>query len=168
LVVISYFFFFSDLRLGRSAKLINSNAASFIKNYPFLLQNPNCCLLSKSDSGKAAYYRNQNFHVILPESPEQRIQELFLPFYPSSISTVIGDRACHELTIGDARRAPTTLHCKRILKIRRKKMKKHKYRKRRKLNLYKRRNLKILREKRKKKEKREEERKIEWEKVHSD
>lgn len=174
LIVISYFLSFSDLQLGTSAKLINSSAASFIKNHPlpiaipFLTQKSNSCLLNKSDSGRAVYYRNPNFHVILPESPEQRIQELFLPFYPSSISTVIGEHASCELTIGDDIRAPTTLHCKRILKIRHKKMKKHKYRKRRKLNLYKRRSLKILREKRKKKEKREEERKIEWEKAHSD
>ena len=93
---------------------------------------------------------------------------MLLPFYRSNNSMIIGDHLSHELTIGDDIRAPTALHCKRILKIRRKKMKKHKYRKRRKLNLYKRRSLKILREKRKKKEKREEERKIEWEKVHSD
>ena len=114
------------------------------------------------------YYRNPNVHVVLPESHESRIQELLLPFRRSNISTVIGDYASCELTIGDDIRTPTTLHCKRILKIRHKKMKKHKYRKRRKLNLYKRRSLKILREKRKKKEKREEERKAEWEKIHAD
>lgn len=166
LIVISYFLSFSDLRLGTSAKLINSDASSFIKNY---LLPINSCLLNKSDSGKAVYYRNPNFHVILPESHESRIQELLLPFHRSNISTVIGDYVSCELAIGDdILRAPTTLHCKRILKIRRKKMKKHKYRKRRKLNLYKRRSLKILREKRKKKEKREEERKTEWEKVHAD
>lgn len=174
LIDISFFLSFSDLQLGTSANLINSDASSLIKNYllpitvPFLCQKSNSCLLNKSDSGKAVYYRNPNFHVILPENHESRIQELLLPFYRSNISMIIGDHLSHELTIGDDIRAPTALHCKRILKIRRKKMKKHKYRKRRKLNLYKRRSLKILREKRKKKEKREEERKIEWEKVHSD
>lgn len=133
-----------------------------------MFQKSNCWLPNKSDSGKVVYYRNPSFHIRLPDSREQKIDELFLPFYPSIISTVIGDRASGKLTIGDDIKTPPTLHCKRILKIRRKKMKKHKYRKRRKLNLYKRRSLKILREKRKKKEKREEERKIEWEKAHAD
>lgn len=106
--------------------------------------------------------------VILPEIPKPRIQELIIPVHGPILSRIIGDPASCELTIGDDVKVTTTLHCKRILKIRRKKMKKHKYRKRRKRDLFKRRHLKVLRERRKKAEKREAERKIEWEKAQLD
>ena len=124
--------------------------------------------MNTSDACSDVYYSNPSFQVILPEIPAQRKQELIFPVHSPSLSTFIGDPASCELTIGDDVKVTTTLHCKRILKIRHKKMKKHKYRKRRKRDLYKRRNLKILRERRKKSEKREEERKIEWEKAHAD
>ena len=161
------FSFFSDLELGTPAKLAN-----FIKNcsLPFTkpsFQKTNFCLMNTSDACSDVYYSNPSFQVILPEIPAQRKQELIFPVHSPSLSTFIGDPASCELTIGDVK-VTTTLHCKRILKIRHKKMKKHKYRKRRKRDLYKRRNLKILRERRKKSEKREEERKIEWEKAHAD
>lgn len=153
---------------------MNSNAANFITNYPLpftnssLFQKTNFCFINKSDVCSDVHYSNPSFQVLLPEIPLQRIQELIFPVQSPSLGTIIGDPASRELTVGDDVKVTTTLHCKRILKIRRKKMKKHKYRKRRKRDLYKRRNLKILRERRKKAEKREEERKIEWDKAHAD
>ena len=87
LIDISYFLSFSDLRLGTSANLINSDASSIIKNYllpitvPFLCQKSNSCLLNKSDSGKAVYYRNPNFHVTRkPWVKDSRIASSLLPF----------------------------------------------------------------------------------------
>lgn len=149
---------------------MSSNAANFIKYCPLPFTNPsllpktNLCLINKSDVS----YRNPSFQVILPEIPKQRIQELIFPVHGPILSRITGDPVSRELTIGDDVKVTTTLHCKRILKIRRKKMKKHKYRKRRKRDLFKRRHLKVLRERRKKKEKREAERKIEWEKAQLD
>lgn len=148
---------------------MNSTAASFIKDCPLpftipLFQKTNSSLLDKGDVSRAVYYSNPNLQAIFQEIPEQRIQQVIFPFRSPNLGIIIGDHASCELTIGDDVKDTTALNCKRILKIRHKKMKKHKYRKRRKRDLFKRRNLKILRERKKRAKIREEERRIEWEK----
>ena len=135
---------------------MNNTAAGF--TVP-LFQNPNLSILSRYNIGKAVYDGISRYKIIVPEISDKRIQELIFPHHSKIISTIIGDHDSRELTIGDDSQNATTLHCKRfkgILKIRRKKMTKHKYRKRRQRDLFKRRHLKVFREKRKAKRKEEE------------
>lgn len=158
-----------DLGTGTAAQL--NKAAHSTKSFPLfstvplLLQRPNLLILNTTNDGRVFPGGNPGYDIILPEIPKETIQELIFPHCSRIIRTIIGDHDTHELTVGDDTQDTKTLQCKRfkgILKIRRKKMKKHKYRKRRKRDLFKRRHLKVFREKRKA-ERKEEERKAKLE-----
>ncbi|KAL9970234.1 hypothetical protein ACROYT_G022574 [Oculina patagonica] len=82
-----------DVGLGTSAKLVNSNAANFIKNCPLPFTNPslfqktNFCFINKSDVYSDVHYSNPSFQVLLPGIPLQRIQELIFPVQSPSLGT---------------------------------------------------------------------------------